>query len=75
MGLGLHCCGASAVAVGRKVSPEANIKEQRRVVKEGKLQKGGEAKQVEEKEKKRNNQKAAIVVQHQFPFHSRPGLL
>lgn len=85
MGLGLGCFGGAA-AEERKVSPDARqsgeegpeAKEQRRVVKEEKMQKGGDgAKQVAagKKEKKRDYQKASIVIQHQFPFHSRPGLL
>lgn len=89
MGLiGLGCCGVDAVAVGRKVSPdarqsaegtEATKREQQRVVLvlEEKVQKGGEAKPIEgkKKEKKRDNKKDAIVMHHHFPFHSRPGLL
>ncbi|KAK3119928.1 hypothetical protein QOZ80_9AG0678020 [Eleusine coracana subsp. coracana] len=84
MGLGLGCFGAASAA-GRKVSPDARqsgerpeAKEQQRVVKEEKVQKGGEAKHVEPvgKEKKRDNEKkAAMLMRHQFPFHSRPGLL
>ncbi|GJN28107.1 hypothetical protein PR202_gb16190 [Eleusine coracana subsp. coracana] len=84
MGLGLGCfCAASAT--GRKVSPDAcrsgesaEAKEQQRVVKGEKVRKGDEAKHVEpvRKEKKRDNEKkAAMLMRHQFPFHSRPGLL
>lgn len=83
MGLGLGCFGAAAE---RKVSPDARqsgqgpeAKEQRGVVME-KGQKGGEAAEpvaAGRKEKKRDHQKAkaSIVMQHHFPFHSRPGLL
>jgi hypothetical protein len=76
MGLGLGCFGATVAAGGTKVSPAARQSGEGPEFKE-KVQKGGgesKQKQLTEKEK-RDRQKAAIVINHQFPFHSRPGLL
>ncbi|CAN6371641.1 unnamed protein product [Urochloa humidicola] len=85
LGLG-GCCGGVAVADGRRVSPAAKQdsegeghpeakKQQRRVVKE--KMKGGELAEVAagKERKKREHQKDLPIVVHQFPFHSRPGLL
>lgn len=78
MGLGFSCFGAAAA--GRKVSPDARRsgespeahKDQQRVVKQEKVK---HVVEVAGKEKKRDHEKAAVVMRHQFPFHSRPGLL
>jgi hypothetical protein len=45
------------------------------VVKE-KMKKGGETAEVAEgREVKKNHHKDSPILVHQFPFHSRPGLL
>jgi hypothetical protein len=81
MGLGLGCFGA--VADGeRKVSPTARhagecleAKEQERELNEKKVQKGDETSGKQVAAARKEKKKDAVVMQHQFPFHSRPGLL
>jgi hypothetical protein len=50
-----------------------------RVIGEEKVKMGGEPGEVaaegKERRNKREHQKAPPIVMHQFPFHSRPGLL
>ena len=84
------CCSGVAVADGRRVSPAAKQasegeghpeaeKQQHRVVQGEMMKKGCEPGKVAAKgkeRKKRDHQKdPPIVMVHQFPFHSRPGLL
>ncbi|RCV37890.1 hypothetical protein SETIT_8G099200v2 [Setaria italica] len=85
LGLG-GCCGSVAVAAvspaaGKQSSRggDAPVAKQQRVVGEEKVKMGGEPGEVaaegKEGRKKREHQKAPPIVMHQFPFHSRPGLL
>ncbi|RLM70117.1 hypothetical protein C2845_PM17G07250 [Panicum miliaceum] len=75
--------GAAAVSPAAKPAaeggghPEAK-KQQQRVVEVEKMKKGGEPGEVTAagKERQKDRQKdPPIVMVHQFPFHSRPGLL
>lgn len=85
-GLG-GCCGAVAVAAvppaaGKQSSRrggDAPVAKLQRVIGEEKVKMGGEPGEVaaegKERRNKREHQKAPPIVMHQFPFHSRPGLL
>ncbi|CAN6371642.1 unnamed protein product [Urochloa humidicola] len=84
LGLG-GCCGSVTITDGRKVSPAKHAaegeghpeakKQQQRVVKE-KVKGDALAEIVAGKErKKRDYKKDPPIIVHQFPFHSRPGLL
>ncbi|CAL4993839.1 unnamed protein product [Urochloa decumbens] len=88
LGLGGCCSGvavaaaspAAAVRQSSQGGDTLKAKQQQRVVAgEEKMEMGGEPGQVadagKERRKKGDHQKAPPIVMHQFPFHSRPGLL
>ncbi|CAO2143925.1 unnamed protein product [Urochloa humidicola] len=86
LGLG-GCCGGVAVAAAspaaaRQSAQEGDAldaKQQQKVIAgEDKQDMGGEPGKVAAAGKERNkrgHQRAAPVVMHKFPFHSRPGML
>jgi hypothetical protein len=63
-------------AAGGECHQEHKKKQQQQPVVKEKMKKGGEPAEVAEgREVKKNHHKDSPILVHQFPFHSRPGLL
>ncbi|CAN6371638.1 unnamed protein product [Urochloa humidicola] len=82
LGLG-RCFGVTVAAVSPAAEKQSGVecpevKRKQKVVREEE-KKGGELGEVaaagRKERKKRDHQKDPPIVMHQFPFHSRPGLL